>query len=407
MSFGTITEQLDLSTLHVLNSIDGGDPDDVYAGGLRLKLRDESGEMVNAVAYLGIIDILQNFRLAKRMEHRFKKLMYDGDACSVHNPNFYRKRFSKFLCGSGNECVFRPAMNSKTEPPEMVQEPTTHTPLMSGIQNPHFSGRSLHSRHGSNASASGRRKVEQKPSSLRQASSPTCSDRSSDSDELPELPVDGESVGVASSAEQTVPLASATPDLADINVSSISNWSEPMSPPDCAESALDQLAPKDDLMTDKNLGNLHGCSVTDSASELPLIRGAVQSKQERYTDDPGEVVDDADAASRLKSEIAAARAARKSKLHGSTSTKADDVKVISNGTGADTELDEFRLLEKQSSSGDTDLTLPSSASTSPISSPATLSLSSASALSAQPTTSSPNSRPPRRLPKTPTKMTML
>uniref|UniRef100_A0A5S6QE17 PIPK domain-containing protein n=1 Tax=Trichuris muris TaxID=70415 RepID=A0A5S6QE17_TRIMR len=47
--------------------------------------------------FLGIIDILQNYRLFKRMEHGWKSLLHDGDSISVHHPNFYSQRFQKFL----------------------------------------------------------------------------------------------------------------------------------------------------------------------------------------------------------------------------------------------------------------------------------------------------------------------
>ncbi|KHJ40786.1 1-phosphatidylinositol-4-phosphate 5-kinase [Trichuris suis] len=47
--------------------------------------------------FLGIIDILQNYRLFKRMEHGWKSLLHDGDSISVHHPNFYAQRFEKFL----------------------------------------------------------------------------------------------------------------------------------------------------------------------------------------------------------------------------------------------------------------------------------------------------------------------
>ncbi|CAL8298016.1 unnamed protein product [Lota lota] len=48
--------------------------------------------------YIGIIDILQSYRLAKKIEHSWKALVHDGDTVSVHRPGFYAERFQKFMC---------------------------------------------------------------------------------------------------------------------------------------------------------------------------------------------------------------------------------------------------------------------------------------------------------------------
>ncbi|CAG10850.1 unnamed protein product, partial [Tetraodon nigroviridis] len=50
------------------------------------------------LVYIGIIDILQSYRLAKKIEHSWKALVYDGDTVSVHRPGFYADRFEKFMC---------------------------------------------------------------------------------------------------------------------------------------------------------------------------------------------------------------------------------------------------------------------------------------------------------------------
>ncbi|XP_064294069.1 phosphatidylinositol 4-phosphate 5-kinase type-1 beta isoform X3 [Phalacrocorax carbo] len=47
--------------------------------------------------FMGIIDILQSYRLMKKLEHSWKALVYDGDAVSVHRPSFYADRFLKFM----------------------------------------------------------------------------------------------------------------------------------------------------------------------------------------------------------------------------------------------------------------------------------------------------------------------
>ena len=45
------------------------------------------------ILFMGIIDILQSYRLAKKMEHGWKSIFHDGDTLSMHSPSFYAKRF--------------------------------------------------------------------------------------------------------------------------------------------------------------------------------------------------------------------------------------------------------------------------------------------------------------------------
>eukprot|EP00066_Takifugu_rubripes_P029569 XP_011618835.1 PREDICTED: phosphatidylinositol 4-phosphate 5-kinase type-1 beta-like isoform X2 [Takifugu rubripes] len=81
-----------------LESIQGSmkDPeplgDDDTFGGIPAKYKDE-----NLLIFLGIIDILQSYRLIKKMEHSWKALVHDGDTVSVHRPSFYADRFLKFM----------------------------------------------------------------------------------------------------------------------------------------------------------------------------------------------------------------------------------------------------------------------------------------------------------------------
>ncbi|XP_041823207.1 phosphatidylinositol 4-phosphate 5-kinase type-1 alpha-like [Melanotaenia boesemani] len=49
------------------------------------------------LVYMGIIDILQSYRLAKKIEHSWKALIHDGDTVSVHRPSFYAERFQRFM----------------------------------------------------------------------------------------------------------------------------------------------------------------------------------------------------------------------------------------------------------------------------------------------------------------------
>ena len=51
------------------------------------------------LVFLGIIDILQSYRLVKKIEHTWKSVLFDGDTVSVHRPSFYANRFQDFLKG--------------------------------------------------------------------------------------------------------------------------------------------------------------------------------------------------------------------------------------------------------------------------------------------------------------------
>ncbi|XP_051526383.1 phosphatidylinositol 4-phosphate 5-kinase type-1 alpha-like isoform X2 [Myxocyprinus asiaticus] len=52
------------------------------------------------LVFIGIIDILQSYRLIKKLEHSWKSLLHDGDTVSVHRPSFYADRFQKFMCST-------------------------------------------------------------------------------------------------------------------------------------------------------------------------------------------------------------------------------------------------------------------------------------------------------------------
>lgn len=69
------------------------DQGDVPHGGI--PARDAKGERL--LLYLGIIDILQSYRLMKKLEHTWKSILHDGDSVSVHRPSFYAQRFQDFM----------------------------------------------------------------------------------------------------------------------------------------------------------------------------------------------------------------------------------------------------------------------------------------------------------------------
>lgn len=53
--------------------------------------------------FMGLIDILQCYKLRKKLEHTMKAAVLDGESISVCHPSFYSKRFQDFMA----EKVFR------------------------------------------------------------------------------------------------------------------------------------------------------------------------------------------------------------------------------------------------------------------------------------------------------------
>ena len=85
-------------------------PGELPPGGI--PARNHKGERL--LLFVGIIDILQSYRLIKKLEHTFKAMIHDGvgpvtdknsftkhfqDTVSVHRPGFYAERFLNFMSG--------------------------------------------------------------------------------------------------------------------------------------------------------------------------------------------------------------------------------------------------------------------------------------------------------------------
>ncbi|KAG8126951.1 hypothetical protein E2320_022056 [Naja naja] len=68
-----------------------------------------NGKGERLLLHVGIIDILQSYRLIKKLEHTWKALVHDGDTVSVHRPSFYAERFFKFMTNT----VFRKSSCAK------------------------------------------------------------------------------------------------------------------------------------------------------------------------------------------------------------------------------------------------------------------------------------------------------
>ncbi|XP_051150826.1 phosphatidylinositol 4-phosphate 5-kinase 1-like isoform X2 [Andrographis paniculata] len=56
-----------------------------------------AGEIYEVVLYFGIIDILQDYDISKKLEHAYKSLQVDPSSISAVDPKLYSKRFRDFL----------------------------------------------------------------------------------------------------------------------------------------------------------------------------------------------------------------------------------------------------------------------------------------------------------------------
>ena len=98
-------------------------------GGIPAK--NHKGE--NLLIFIGIIDILQSYGMAKKLEHTWKSIIHDGDTVSVHRPAFYAQRFKKFL----SDRVFKklppnlkPALSFRRPAPPAKRLTSKETPIV-------------------------------------------------------------------------------------------------------------------------------------------------------------------------------------------------------------------------------------------------------------------------------------
>uniref|UniRef100_A0ACD5Y3I6 Uncharacterized protein n=1 Tax=Avena sativa TaxID=4498 RepID=A0ACD5Y3I6_AVESA len=66
----------------------------LFGGGGRSKNR----EAYEVVLYFGIIDILRDYDISKKLEHAYKSLRADPDLISAVDPKLYSQRFWNFMC---------------------------------------------------------------------------------------------------------------------------------------------------------------------------------------------------------------------------------------------------------------------------------------------------------------------
>ncbi|XP_061190138.1 phosphatidylinositol 4-phosphate 5-kinase type-1 alpha-like isoform X2 [Saccostrea echinata] len=72
---------------------DQEEDEEIPPGGIPAK--NSKGERL--MLYLGVIDILQSYRLKKKIEHTMKSIVIDADSISVHRPSYYSHRFQDFM----------------------------------------------------------------------------------------------------------------------------------------------------------------------------------------------------------------------------------------------------------------------------------------------------------------------
>ncbi|WCJ44591.1 phosphatidylinositol-4-phosphate 5-kinase 1 [Euphorbia peplus] len=73
------------------------DFDQYTPGGISHLTPSRSGEVYEVVLYFGIIDILQDYDISKKLEHAYKSLQADPTSISAVDPKLYSKRFRDFI----------------------------------------------------------------------------------------------------------------------------------------------------------------------------------------------------------------------------------------------------------------------------------------------------------------------
>lgn len=58
---------------------------------------EPTGEFYEVILYFGIIDILQDYDISKKLEHAYKSIQYDPTSISAVDPRQYSRRFRDFI----------------------------------------------------------------------------------------------------------------------------------------------------------------------------------------------------------------------------------------------------------------------------------------------------------------------
>ncbi|GAB2221653.1 hypothetical protein Droror1_Dr00012838 [Drosera rotundifolia] len=62
-----------------------------------IQIMEPTGEFYDVVLFFGIIDILQDYDISKKLEHAYKSMHYDPTIISAVDPKLYSKRFRDFI----------------------------------------------------------------------------------------------------------------------------------------------------------------------------------------------------------------------------------------------------------------------------------------------------------------------
>ncbi|RZC32239.1 PIP5K domain containing protein [Asbolus verrucosus] len=103
--------------------------EDVPLGGI--PARNAKGERL--LLYIGVIDILQSYRLKKKLEHTWKAMIHDGDTVSVHRPSFYAQRFQKFMAEKVFKKIPSPLKHSPSKRKSLSRPLRPHEELDSNM----------------------------------------------------------------------------------------------------------------------------------------------------------------------------------------------------------------------------------------------------------------------------------
>ena len=58
---------------------------------------EANGQVYDVVLYLGMIDILQEYNIRKKIEHAYKSIQYNSIVNICRGTQFYSERFLKFI----------------------------------------------------------------------------------------------------------------------------------------------------------------------------------------------------------------------------------------------------------------------------------------------------------------------
>ncbi|KAL3210190.1 hypothetical protein MRX96_037327 [Rhipicephalus microplus] len=104
--------------------------EDVPTGGIPAK--NSKGERL--LLFIGVIDILQSYRLLKKLEHTCKSLFHDKDTISVQRPSFYAERFQEFLAKKVFKKITSPPATVKDLPAITYEVPETPSQITKARQ---------------------------------------------------------------------------------------------------------------------------------------------------------------------------------------------------------------------------------------------------------------------------------